>query len=141
MQSRKVVQMNSLVKNLVELFSDRCATVTEDFSKFVYNKVFFGKIDESEFVTVEKFILGTFQKYINNDGAIVNNVETSADELKMFKHLFIILIKSRNGILMVFDIQGIGNILCDPEIATEYIVDIDDEFLFCLSNLTTNFIL
>ena len=62
MQSRKVVQMNSLVKNLVELFSDRCATVTEDFSKFVYKKVFFGKINESEFVTVEKFIPGTFQK-------------------------------------------------------------------------------
>ena len=54
--------MNSLVKHLVELFSDRCATVTEDFSKFVYKKVFFGKINESEFVTVEKFIPGTFQK-------------------------------------------------------------------------------
>ena len=47
----------------------------------------------------------------------MNSVETSADELKMFKQLFIILIKSRNGILMVFDIQGIGNILSDPEIA------------------------
>ena len=103
-------------------------------------KCFSGKIDESEFVTVEKFIPGTFQKYINNDGAIVNSVETSADEFNMFKHLFIILIKSRNGILMVFDFQGIGNILNDPEIATEYIVDIDNEFLFCLSNLTTNFI-
>ena len=42
-QSRKVVQMNSLVKNLVELFSDRCATVTKDFPKCVYNKVFFGE--------------------------------------------------------------------------------------------------
>ena len=39
---------------------------------------------------------------------------------------------------MVLDIQGIGNILCDPEIATEDIVDIDDEFLFCLGNLAIN---
>ena len=39
---------------------------------------------------------------------------------------------------MVLDIQGIGNILCDPEIAAEDIVDIDDEFLFCLDNLVTN---
>ena len=39
---------------------------------------------------------------------------------------------------MVLDIQGIGNILCDPEIAAEDIVDIDDEFLFCLGNLVTN---
>ena len=31
---------------------------------------------------------------------------------------------------MVLDIQGIGNVLCDPEIATEDIIDIDDEFAF-----------
>ena len=79
-QSRKVAQMNSLARNLAARFSDRCATVIEDFSKIVYNKVFFGKIDENEFVTVEKFIPGTFQKYINNDGTIVNGVETSADD-------------------------------------------------------------
>ena len=35
---------------------------------------------------------------------------------------------------MVLDIQGIGNILCDPEIVTKDIVNIDDEFLFCLGN-------
>ena len=50
-QSRKVVQMNSLARNLAARFSDRCATVIEDFSKIVYNKVFFGKIDENEFVS------------------------------------------------------------------------------------------
>ena len=46
--------------------------------------MFFGKIDENEFVNdeneFEKFIPGTFQKYINNDGTIVNGVETSADD-------------------------------------------------------------
>ena len=41
---------------------------------------------------------------------------------------------------MLLVIQGIGNILCDPENATEDIevVDIDDEVLFCLGNLATN---
>ena len=38
---------------------------------------------------------------------------------------------------MVLDIQGIDNILRDPGIATEDILDTDDEFLFCLGNLTT----
>ena len=38
---------------------------------------------------------------------------------------------------MVLDIQGISNTLCDPEIATEDIIDFDDEFLFCLGNLAT----
>ena len=90
-QSRKVVQMNSLARNLAARFSDRCTTAIKDFSKIVYNKMFFGKIDENEFVTVEMFVPGTFQKYINNDGTIVNGVETSADES-------IILIKSRKVI-------------------------------------------
>ena len=41
---------------------------------------------------------------------------------------------------MVLDIQGIGNILCDLEIATEDIVDIDNEFLFRSDNLAINVI-
>ena len=40
--------------------------------------------------------------------------------------------------MIVLDIQGIGNVLCDHEIATEDIVDSDDKFLFCLGNLATN---
>ena len=60
---------------------------------------------------------------------------------KKLKHLFIILIKSTSeGNLMVLDIQGIGNILCDLQIATEDIVDIDNEFLFCSGNLAINVI-
>ena len=39
---------------------------------------------------------------------------------------------------MELDIQGICSALCDPKIATEDIVDIEDEFLFCLVNLATN---
>ena len=62
--------MNSLARNLAAQFSDRGVTVIEDFSKIVYNKVFFGKIDENEFVTVETFIPGIFQKYIKNDRTI-----------------------------------------------------------------------
>ena len=87
---------------------------------------------------MEKFIPGTFQKYINNDGTIVNGVENSTDDLKKVEAFICYTYKNSEGNLMVLDIQGIGNILCDPEIATEHIVDIDDEFLFCLGNLATN---
>ena len=100
--------------------------------------MFFGKIDENEFVNdeneFEKFIPGTFQKYINNDGTIVNGVETSADDLKKVEAFVHYTYKKSEGNLMVLDIQGIGNILCDPEIVTEDIVNINDEFLFCLGN-------
>ena len=87
---------------------------------------------------VEKFISGTFQKYINNDGTIVNGVETSADDLKKVEAFFHYTYKKPEGNLMVLDIQGIGNIICDPEIAAENRVDIDDEFLFYLESLATN---
>ena len=102
--------------------------------------MFFGKIDENEFITVEKFIPGTFQKYINNDDTIVNGVETSTDGLKKVEAFVHYTFKKSEGNLIVLDIQGIGNVLCDPEIATEDIVDIDDEFLLCLGNLANNVI-
>ena len=44
--------------------------------------MFFGKIDENDFVAVKKFTPATFQKYINNDGTIVNGVKTCADDFK-----------------------------------------------------------
>ena len=85
-----------------------------------------------------KVIQGTLQEYINNDGAIVNRVETSSKGLKKVEAFVLYTYKKSKCNLMVLDIQGIGNILCDPEIATEDIVDIDDEFLFCLGNLAIN---
>ena len=39
---------------------------------------------------------------------------------------------------MVLDIQGIVNVLCNSKISAEDMVDIDDEFLFCLGNLVNN---
>ena len=96
------------------------------------------KCFSSEFVTVAKFIPDTFQKYINDDGTILNRVETSVDGLKKVEAFAHYTYKKSEGNLMVPDIQGIGNVLCDPEIATEDVVDIDDEFLFCLGNLATN---
>ena len=85
----------------------------------------FGKIDENEFGTVEKFIPGTFQKYINNDGTIVNGVEISADDLKNVEAFVYYIQKRSKGNLMVHDIQGIGSVLCAAEIATEDIIDIE----------------
>ena len=80
----------------------------------------------------------TFQKYLNNNGTNVNGVETSADGLKKVEASVYYTYKRSEGNLMELDIQGIGSVLCDPKIATEDIVDIDDEFLFCLGDLATN---
>lgn len=50
--------MNFLAGNVVARFSSQYVTAIEDFCKLVYKKVFFGKNDEVEFVTVEKLIPG-----------------------------------------------------------------------------------
>ena len=56
--------MNSLAKNLGVQFSDRCVTVIEDFSRLVYKRVFFGNIDEKEFVAIEKITQQSFRNYL-----------------------------------------------------------------------------
>ena len=67
----------------------------------------------------------------------MNGVETSAHDLKKVEAFVHYTYQKSEGNLMVLDIRGIGNSLCDPEIATEDIVDIDDDF-FCLGNLAIN---
>ena len=62
---------------------------------------------------------------------------------KKLNQLFVRLTKTRKVIWWYLILRGnigwyIGDILCDPEIAIEHIVNIDDEFLFCLGNLATN---
>ena len=42
MQSRKVVQMNSVPEYLASQFSNRCTTANEEFFNLLYNKVFLG---------------------------------------------------------------------------------------------------
>ena len=136
MQLRKVIQMNTLARNLAARFSEQCACILEGFTKLTYNKVFWGKIGD-EFVAIEKFIPGTFQKYINNDGTVVATANILADVIKKAEAFVHYTYSKSEGKLMVLDIQGVGNMLCDPEIATEDITDTDEEFYFCIGNLTT----
>ena len=66
------------------------------------------------------------------------SVETFADGLKKAKAFVHDTYKMSKGNLMALDIQGICNILCDPEIAAEGIIDINDEFMFCFGDLAIN---
>ena len=44
----------------------------------------------------------------------------------------------RYFVTLILDIQQIGSVICDSEIATENTIDIDNEFLFCLGNLASS---
>ena len=68
----------------------------------------------------------------------MNDVETSADDLEKVEVFVHYAYKMSEVNLMVVDIQGIGNILRDPEVATENTIDVGDELLFCLGNLRAN---
>ena len=111
------------------------------FSELVYKKVFLERIHKNEFIIFWKFIPGIFQKYVINDGTIANGLDTfdtSADGLNKVRAFVRYAYKTSASNLIISDIQG--NMLCDPEIATKEIADINDEVLFCSGKLETNLI-
>ena len=133
--TRKSVQLNALARNFAESMAQEAPT-TEFGSTFHYNKVYFSCMS-GEYVTIEKFIEGTFIKWINNTGDVcVEKKDTTEVSLKAEAFVHYTYIKSKKQ-LMVTDIQGIGYTLCDPEIATVQQCDPDDQSIyFCTGNLS-----
>ena len=115
MQARKLVQMNTLVRKLAYKFCN----LYNDENLITYNKVFLGELshqkeDISENVVVlEIFLPGTFVKYINNDGTIMDVQESVGSNMDVnvlqtmeaFVHFSYIKYEKK---LMVLDIQGTG---------------------------------
>ena len=121
--TRKVVQMHYLARNFAArlkgelIVSDSITLFGETLS---YNKIFFGKIstgtpDEPECVTIEEFIDGSFEKYINNNGNICGNSSPTTDKAECLAHFSH---ERSNEEVMVVDVQGCGHCLFDPEIAS-----------------------
>lgn len=86
-----------------------------------------------EYVTIEEFINGNFQKYVNNDGAISSEKTTLCQKAECLVHFSF---EKSAGKLMLLDIQGAEYTLCDPEIATSALLSEDDEYQFCIGNLS-----
>ena len=140
-QSRKVVQMNYLAWYFSVSFSKAVLKVCEDFGEcFNYDPVYFWKINH-ECVIVEEFLPGDFQKYINNSGNMCLNdldITVKAETFVLYTH------EKSNNRLMITDLQGVGYQICDPEIATQTIVEEKSdkskmlvEYMFCAGNLST----
>ena len=81
--------------------------------------MYFGKLNH-ECVTAEEFLPGDFQKNINNNGSICLNDLDITENAETFVHY---TYEKSNNSLMITDLRGVGYHLCDPEIATETIVD------------------
>ena len=124
-------------------FSKAVLKVCENFDECFYcNLVYFGKIDH-KCVTVEEFLPGDFQKYINNNGSTCLNDLDITEKAETFVHY---TYEKSNNRLMITDLQGVGYQLCVCylEIAAQTIVEEKSdksrmlvEYLFCAGNLLT----
>lgn len=135
----KVVQMHALAKNLCEKMNEALLKkdVLKEYGELLhFNKVYMGKLEGGESVTVEEFIGGEFVKYMNNTGIVCNSIATDSVGEKAVSFAHYTYEKSRHK-LMVVDLQGSGHFLYDPEIASRDWTDKDTtEFMFCAGNLS-----
>ena len=129
--TRRMVQMNSFKQNFAMKFGlDAPAEFGQTFS---YTKVFLGKLN-GEFVTLENYLKGTFQKYIKNTGDIFGDRSKLSMKAGAFvQYSYVASAKQ----LMIVDIQGVNYSLCDPEIASSTLMARDDTILFSSGNLST----
>ena len=100
---------------------------------FSYTKVYLGKLD-GEFVNLESYLNGSFQKHINNTGDIFGDGSELSVKAETFVHYRYVVSAKQ---LMIVDILGVNYSLCDPKIASSALMATDDTILFCLGNLST----
>eukprot|EP00795_Rhopilema_esculentum_P004082 gene4082-20262_t len=133
LDARKFIQPPSVTRMKLDLSAYDVAETMWNPSGSIA-KSYFSTIEGNP-VTVEEFIPGKFQKYINNTGQI-RKPELAEDRILIEKaeclvHYTYVHTKKE---LMVLDLQGVDYVLCDPEIATATLHE-DGELIFCAGNL------
>lgn len=135
--TKKTVQMQSLARNIAESLNARVNDVCkEEFGQtFVYTDIVMGQFEDQEYFAVEKFIDGSFSKYINNTGLVCEEgtsvIHKKAECLTHYSY------EKSSRKLMLLDIQGSEYTLYDPEIASVSL-QANEEYLFGAGNLTSN---
>ena len=136
--TRKQVQMHTAAREITKCFASK---VPSNFGAcFKYNKVYYTVFDGNP-ATIEEFVEGEFQKYINNTGKVCKPVDcTDEEEVVIDKAECLVHYSydSSKKKLMLLDIQGSHYNLYDPEIATEELMCSESsEIYFCCGNLST----
>ena len=131
--TKKVVQMHYLAQNFTAKLKEELVAQDNEVlfgETFSYKKIFMGKIGE-EYVTIEEFVDGTFQKY--------GNVCCKGGRSALFykaECLAHFTYERSEKEVMLLDIQGCEYSLIDPEIASKELNPVD--LLFCAGNLSAN---
>ena len=113
-QTRNALKMHCLSSNLAFAFEQLCISSFDSFGQsFSLNKIYYGLFGE-EYATIEEYIDQEFMKYANNTGSVF------CDGKKGEKaEAFILFPWERSGEnFVLLDLQGVGYLLCDPEIPT-----------------------
>lgn len=130
--TRKAVQMNALVRNFTMTLASEAPV--EYGCVLRYTKVYFGRL-YGEFVTLENYLEGEFQKYVNNTGEVYGESEVT-HKAEAFCHY---TYERSEHQLMVVDIQGVDHNLFDPEVASSTLFYANDKTIFfCCGNLSTD---
>lgn len=132
--TKKAVQGHLFARNFALQLTEKVRSEDLDYGPtFEYNKVFMGRTDQGEYVTIEEYVDGEFTKYINNNGDICVHDMDEAEKAEILVHFSY---EKSCGEVMLLDIQGTGYKLYDPEIASTKPVDDQGKLHFCTGNLT-----
>ena len=132
--TRKQCQMRAVARNVAQRLKKYVRM--ESGVAFDYNRVYFAILDNCS-VTVEEFVEGEFQKYVNNIGECMvppnDELGTLYEKAQTLVHYS--YFKSA-GKFMLADLQGAAYNVYDPEIATvELQSSADQDLYFCAGNL------
>ena len=131
------MQMHCLAQNFANQLRQEIekANLQESFGPTLkYGNIYLGKKGE-EYVTVEEYVEGEFDKYSNNDGKLCYGgdkiISEKAECLAHYSY------EKSNHEPMLLDMQGCGYSLFDPEMASAKLVDDEDnKILFTAGNLS-----
>jgi len=105
---------------------------------FSLQKGIFSRIGDTP-VTIEEYIPGTFTKYFNNDGLIIEAKSEDHRIIVVKAECFVYYsFEATNDQIMVLDIQGVRYASCDPEVASAVLLEEEGELRFCAGNLSTH---
>ena len=133
--TRKQVQMHAAAKSNALRFAKKATSSLGE--SFHFHEIFFSRIDDLP-VTVEEYVPGIFQKYVNNTGNCGKppsekymDVYAKAETLCHFSYI------DTNREMMLLDLQGSMYELYDPEIVTTILQEEEGgETNFFAGNLT-----
>ena len=126
--------MHAVARNIAQRLKKYAPTEFE--VTFDYNRVYFAMLDNCP-VTVEEFVEGDFQKYVNNTGECMvqpkDELGALYEKTQTLVHYSYFMSAGKS---MLVDLQGAAYNLYDPEIATLKLQSAaDQELYFCAGNL------